>query len=208
MAAENVGSVFQDLALQMHSLSNALSTQGIAQIIPPFDGTPSKYKEWVRNVEKYAYLVKVPEDRVKLVAFQTAKGCVSSFLQRFLSDHGDASWEDVKAELATRFAEITDCQHAFSLLRNVKQRRDESVQMYGERLLSLAAEAYVGQPGGLQGVERQLVGYFIDGLFHDYLKMKVMRDNPVNLQAAVTSAMAEQNLRKRFELRSKPLKKH
>ena len=31
--------------------------------------------------------------------------------------------------------------------------------------------------------------------------MKVIRDNPVSLQNAVNSAMAEQNLRKRFDLR-------
>ena len=27
-------------------------------------------------------------------------------------------------------------------------------------------------------VESQLVGFFIDGLFHDYLRMKVMSENP------------------------------
>ena len=41
----------------------------------------------------------------------------------------------------------------------------------------------------------------MDGLAHDYLKMKVMRENPATLQAAVASAMTEQNLRKRFNLR-------
>ena len=41
----------------------------------------------------------------------------------------------------------------------------------------------------------------MDGLVHNYLKMKVMRENPATLQAAVASAMTEQNLRKRFNLR-------
>jgi hypothetical protein len=46
------------------------------------------------------------------------------------------------------------------------------MQMFAERLLTLAAEAYKDQPGGFEAIERQLVGFFIDGLMHDYLKMK------------------------------------
>ena len=51
-------------------------------------------------------------------------------------------------------------------------------------------------------VESQLVGFFIDGLYHDFLSMKVMRENPNTFQDAVQSALAEQNLQKRFQLRS------
>ena len=43
-------------------------------------------------------------------------------------------------------------------------------------------------------VESQLVGFFIDGLYHDFLCMKVMRENPKTFQAAAQSALAEQNL--------------
>ena len=51
-------------------------------------------------------------------------------------------------------------------------------------------------------VASQLVGFFIDRLYHDFLSMKVMRGNPKSFQAAVQSALAQQNLRKRFQLRS------
>ena len=51
-------------------------------------------------------------------------------------------------------------------------------------------------------VESQLVGFFIDGLYHDYLRMKLMRENPKTFQLAVQSALTEQNLRKRLNLRS------
>ena len=45
------------------------------------------------------------------------------------------------------------------------------------------------------------MGFFADGLAHDYLKMKVMRENPATLKATVASAKKEQNLRNRFNLR-------
>ena len=59
------------------------------------------------------------------------------------------------------------------------------------------------QPGEIQIYRHQLVGFFIDGLKHDYMKLKVMRHNPRNLEAALDIAIEEQNLRKRFELRNK-----
>ena len=170
-------------------------------MMPPFNGVPSKFKEWIKNIEKYVLLNDVAPGRVKFIAFQTSTGCVSDFLQRYLGMNEDITWVNLKAELASRFAEITDSQHAFMLLRKLKQAREESVQMFAERMLTLAEEAYRDQPGGVEANERQLVVFFIDGLLHDYLKMKVMRDNPVSLQEAVNSAMAEQNLRKRFDLR-------
>ena len=67
-------------------------------------------------------------------------------------------------------------------------------------MLALAEDAFVGQMG--DSVQTQLVGFLIDGLAHDYMKMKVMRENPANLQTAITVATAEHNLRKRFDLRT------
>ena len=34
-------------------------------------------------------------------------------------------------------------------------------------------------------VESHLVGFFIDGLFHDYLRMKVMRENPKTFPSCI-----------------------
>ena len=80
-----------------------------------------------------------------------------------------------------------------------RQTKIETVQIYAERLYALAINAFAKADKGI--VESQLVGFFIEGLFHDYLRMKVMRKNPKTFQAAVQSVLAEQNLRKRFQLR-------
>ena len=121
---------------------------------------------------------------------------------RYLQNHPNNNWDQLKAELTARFSEITDSQHAFSLLRAVKQKPSESVQVYAERLLSLAQDAFAGAQGRMQAVEPQLIGFFTDGLSQDPIKFKVMRDAPNTLQGAIQTAMMEQNLRKRFELRT------
>jgi len=154
-------------------------------------------------LKKCAILTNTRGERIKTIAFQSSKGSVSDFIQRYISDQPERTWGEMKVELSSRFAEVTDSAHALMLLRKVNQRSDENVQIYAERLLSLAEEAYAGvQDGGAAAIERQLIGFFIDGLAFDYLKMKVMRDNPLTLQAAITAAMNEQNPRKRFSLRS------
>ena len=135
-----------------------------------------------------------------MVAYQSSKGPVSDFLKRYLEVNQQHTWGQVKAELTARFAEVTYSQHALMLLRKVRQRPGETVQVYAERLLALSEDAHAGQAG--DAVDRQLVGFFIDGLTFDYMKMKVMHENLATLQAEITVATHEQNLWKRFDLRS------
>ena len=65
--------------------------------------------------------------------------------------------------------------------------------MYAERLLTLAEDAYPAQQGS--AVQRQQIDIFVDGLQEDQLKLKVLRVNPKTLDAAITTATNEQNLR-------------
>ena len=60
-----------------------------------------------------------------------------------------------------RFAEITDPMQAFSMLRKVRQKHDENVQLYGERMLSLARDAFEGQDATQVAVQRQLIGFLL-----------------------------------------------
>ncbi|MCG8049022.1 MAG: hypothetical protein JAY66_25635 [Candidatus Thiodiazotropha taylori] len=192
--------VLGNLGEQVAGLSTSMGAQGVAKIVPSFDGDCKKFKEWIKSIEKYCVLTHVPNDQVKMIAYQSSKGPVSDFLKRHLETHPDHNWMAIKAELTSRFAEVTDPQHALMLLRKVKQKPGENIQVYAERLMALSEDAFFGQLG--DAVQTQLVGFFIDGLAFDYMKMKVMRENPATLQAAITVATAEHNLRKRFDLRT------
>ena len=57
-----------------------------------------------------------------------------------------------------------------------------------------------GQGSYAAEVQKQLVNFFIDGLWYDYIKIKVMRENYEILQNAVTTAMTEFYLRKRVDV--------
>ena len=186
---------------QMTSLTTSVGAQGVAKIVKTFDGSePRDFKNWVKSVEKFVTLNRTPAEQTKLVAYQASQGPVSDFLKRYFEAHAGHNWEQVKAALRINFGEIVDSQHALLLLRKCKQKPGETVQVYAERLNSYAEDAFVDQPQGVR--EQQLVGYFVDGLKDDHLKMKVMRDNPDTFHNAITVATTEQNLRKRFQLRT------
>ena len=203
MADQNVdvAQLFQGLALHLNNLTGTIKSQGGAAV-QSFGGEAKGYKEWIKSVEKYALLTEANDNQTKLIAYHASSGAVSDFIHRYLQNHPNNNWNQLKAELATRFSEITDAQHAFSLLRGLHQKPGETVQVFAERLMGLAQEAFANQDGGLQVVEPQLIGFFTDGPLQDTLKLKVMRDNPNTLQGPITIAMADQTLRKRLELRS------
>ncbi|ESO96062.1 hypothetical protein LOTGIDRAFT_160045 [Lottia gigantea] len=187
MSTEEETTFFHTLSDQLNRLTNSISTNGVVTIIDSFEGDPKAFREWTRSIEKYAVLASIPNDRMKLIAYQTSKGVVSNFIRRYLDTHPAADWPTLIDELSARFAEVTDAQYAFALLRKVKQNHNENVQCFGERLLVLASEAYSGT-SSLE-IEKQLVGFFVDGLKENYLKLKILRENPKTLQLAVTLAM-------------------
>ena len=195
---DEIARVFHNLTLELTNVSSALTTQGIAANIPKFDGNPKFFRDWVKAIDKYAVLLNAPDDRKQLMAFQSATGAVSGFIERYMNAHPHNTWDQLKRQLSTRFSDVTDPQFALSLLRKLKQKPGENIQVFAERILSLAEEAFVGQGGDM--VERQLIETFVDGLSNDQLKLKILRDSPDTLQGAISIATNEQNLRARVAL--------
>ena len=77
------------------------------------------------------------------------------------------------------------------------------MELFAERLLKLAEDAWPGQSLTTSTVERQLIGIFVDGISENSIARKIMREGPANLQGAVRVAVNEQNLNTRFALRNR-----
>lgn len=189
---------FQNLRLEIANVSQVLTTQGVSSTVIKFDGNAKNYREWIKSIEKYAILTNIADDRKKLIAYQSSSGAVSGFIQRYMVANPNNTWAQLKEQLAVRFSDVTDRQMALSLLRTVKQKQGENIQLFAERILSLAEEAYQNQGG--DAVERQLIDIFVDGIIYDNLKMKILRDQPDTLQGAIAIATNEQNLRTRVQM--------
>ena len=136
---------WQAMTAEIAQLNHAFTTQGISSTVQKFDGNPKNFREWVKSIEKYAILVNMPDHRKRYIAYQTSGGAVSGFIQRYIHANPDNTWQQLKDQLSVRFSDVTDRQMALSLLRPVRQKTGETIQVFAERILSLAEMAYLNQ---------------------------------------------------------------
>ncbi len=200
------GEVLQ--AVAKHTLeSNAALGQLTRQValmnshsITPFSGRSKDFRDWVRQVEKVAT---VTGNNSLTIAYQCSQGTVSNFIQRWLeaTPQSEQIWETLKRELKARFGEVVDEHHALSLLKAFKQK-GHNVQIYAEKLLEIATDAYSAAELKERHVQVTLANFFIDGISSGHIKRKLMRAKPKTLEAAVTLATEEQNLDIRLHMRS------
>ena len=210
--ANDIQQVFESLANKLGNVSNALDTQGLGQFVQSFDGNEMEFQSWIKSIDKYALIKGLNDEKTKMVSYQTATGPISDFIFRFLNKNNNCTWVDLKTELTSKFSDYNDSQHAMNLLRHIKQNLGENIHMYAERLIQIAKDAFKGNNGddliNSTLVQRQLIDYFVDGLIDDSLKIKVIRDAPVKLSAAITLTSREQTLRNRVNLRLNRDNKH
>ena len=118
-----------------------LGLHGATDFVPIFDGEHSKFKNWVKSIEKCALVNNLPDHKKKLVAYRFSTGTVSDFILRNIQEAPQAEWAQLKTALADRFSVITDAHIHFSRLRNIRQNSTESIQNFAERILVLAQDA-------------------------------------------------------------------
>ena len=76
-------------------MTRAIHTQGIAQMIQPFDGQPSRFRTWMKAIDKYAAIVGANDVRKVIIAYQTSSGVVSDFVKRFLEEVDVGTWQEL-----------------------------------------------------------------------------------------------------------------
>ena len=197
----NTDQIQRDQLTQLTSISGLLGRCTLDNSVPKFNGDSKKFRPWVKSVEKFIQITGAPVNNAVGVAYQAAEGLVSDFINRYIDQQGGTvEWSELKKELTAYFGEITDPQQALLMLRKLKQKRDEGVQIYAERLMTLAEDAWPDQLTETL-VQQQLVNVYIDGLYADDIARRLLRQNPKTIEEAVKLAATEQNLRSRFDLR-------
>ena len=197
-----INAQFAGMQDALNAVRSAMEMQNISKVIDAFAGNPEEFDNWTKAIDKFMRLTQIDEESKHLVAYQASAGLVSDFIARYLEATPDPNWQDLLPRLRIRFAGVKDTQHALALLSRVRQGRGEAVPIYAERVHALVDEAF---PGPLQQdaiIGRQIVGYFVDGLAKDRLKMKILREDPVDLEVAVMLATREDNLEEKLSLRT------
>ena len=190
---------FGILSRQIGSIASSLITTGSFHFVPAYDGKASKLHEWTQELEKLKSVFGLSETDLKTLAWSRAKGTVSTFLGRLLTEQPEITWPQVKAELEKTFGHVVDQQMAFSLLRNVKQDTGEDIHSYAEKLLQSAKKAYKDEWNPRDPLtSHQMIGLFLDGLSSYELKVKIYKEKPTTLSDAIELAKQEDASKKRF----------
>ena len=189
----------------LQKLKSVVATMNISSAIMPYSGEDSKrFADWINDCERFAILTRVDTKDIKLLAFQTSREPISSYIRRRLDNAitKNETWAEFKSNLAARFSFITDESVAFLMLRNARQEESESVVLFSERLINLVDNCFLAQEVDSAYVEKELLNIFINGLRSETLMYRLMKANPHTLNDAISIALNEETMRKRFDLRT------
>ena len=193
---------------QVKSLQTSFSVP-LLSVVPLFNGDSENFRQYVKDVERYSHLARLNDSDIPRIVHMTCTGLVADFVSRYFDDcqseNKIISWKVLKDLMAKQFGQVIDSQHVMSILRTVRQGQDETVQMYFEKFIQIAKDAYPSVEGHEEVqtlIQKQLLDMFCDGLCHDFIRLKVLKGDPVSLQEAFEIALSEQNLHKRLNIRS------
>ena len=114
--SQGIQNASQGFSAQLTNLSTAISAQGVSQVVGLFDGDSSKYQDWIKSLEKYTLLSGGDGAKTKLLAYQMSQGAVSDYIQHYMTEHPNNTWEQLKGELNVCFAEVNDQHYVFFML--------------------------------------------------------------------------------------------
>jgi hypothetical protein len=109
---------------QIKAMTAALSIP-LSSVVTPFEGDPTKFKQWIKEVEKYALMSGKQNHEIPILAYMTCKGSVGNFIKRYFDETEIPSWNDLKTLLRDRFADVIDSQHAIAIMRRTRQFDNE-----------------------------------------------------------------------------------
>ena len=66
MAQQDVGEAFADLAAQLRNVSTFMAARDISNSVSVFEGEPSKFRAWIKEIEKSA-LFSGAQDELKKI---------------------------------------------------------------------------------------------------------------------------------------------
>ena len=203
----HIAAVLEALGQTLNKFNSTLSQQGINSIVEKFNGETNACRSWISSLEKFGDIYELDDSTRINAALLMSTSAVEDFIRRWKlgTPVEQQTWVNLSTELMSRFGAIVDSNHALDLLRNLKQGKLETISLFAERIFRLSLDAYsreeMADPASYAMAQRQLVNCFVDGINDRSIKLKLMRQMPPDLNAALSIARTELNLIKRFELR-------
>ena len=200
---EAIPQLHQETYLEgIRKLQLEFRTQGIKTSVRTFSGEGArKFADWLKDMKKASTLVDKDDDRLRALALETLQGPAADFLQRKISANPNITWTEIRKIMTDQYSDLADAQLALRQLRKLRQKPDENVQNFSERLIVMTEDAFPGEDVKADHIQKQLTETFIDGVKDNGIARKLLRARPQNLDRAVEIATEEQQMANAFKLR-------
>ena len=76
----------KNFSTQLANLFTVISAQGVSQIVGIFEGEQSNFRYWIKLIEKYILLAGEDDTQTKRLAYQTSRGAISDYIQRYMTE--------------------------------------------------------------------------------------------------------------------------
>ena len=123
------------------------------------------------------------------VAYKTSADTVSDYIGKYIQETKDCSWRELRGKLEARFGEQVDAQTKLQRLRKYTQKYDQSVQMFGQFILTRASEIFSQADMKHWFIEKELVNIFTKGLRSKSIAKRVLGKDPATMDDALGLAI-------------------
>ena len=176
--------------------------QNLSKHVRTFHGEGhAKFQAWLTDMDQLA--ITVDSGRMCVLASLTLGGPAGTFVSRILKETPQVQWTTLRKKLRERYSDASDIAFAQEQCRQMRQKKDESVQNFAERLRTSAADAFDNLT--TPDTQRTLVEIFQKGIQSDHLSRRLIRKKFPTLDQAVDCAVDEARADRCFQLcRDKP----
>ena len=195
------------LHTDLQSVGAAVLTQSALSSVPLLTNQ-ANISAWLEDIDKHVAVHGLNDAAVVNLAWARCKGTISSFIRRYREEHSTVSWSLLKSELVREFGDEVDEEQAISKFTSLRQRKDEDITSYTERLLKLGRRAYRTEWNSTELHKKQAKAVFMDGLRSLELKKEIYGKKPETLEAAIELAKADDMANRRFDCKSEASHRH
>ena len=191
----------------LQSVGAAVLTQSALSSVPLLTNQ-ANISAWLEDIDKHVAVHGLNDTAVVNLAWARCKGTISSFIRRYREENSTVLWSNLRAELVKEFGDEVDEEQAISRFTSLRQRRDEDITSYTERLLKLGRRAYKSEWNNSELHKKQAKAVFLDGLRSMDLKKKIYGKKPESLEEAIKIAKTDDMASRRFDCKQETSHRH
>ena len=135
-----------------------------------FDGS-QKIDTWVDLIEKMRQIYGLDDSATITLAFLKTNGTPSHMIKRLRKQNPAMDWNTLKNHLRQAFSNIVNSDHWEAQLWKIKQKMEEDIYTFTERVYYFIEKAYGSNREQKKGsfLNPQLITLFLDGLVTYFL---------------------------------------